>query len=419
MKYTLMHKQTPVVEINLDEQTSSIAKIGEIHDEKHVPIGIEVKKGNVNRASLNEWWRLRSIPASRDGIREALEKLNIIETEKLLEKSLGLSLSDQYWICPKGSDIKWAEVNFFENTFSEDVGNILIGFHTDSEEISLMSPDNTSDGWLKKKWTIVNGKRYLMKGGSGAIRQEPYNEVFASKICERLGIPHIPYSIMKQEEYPYSVCKNFVTSNTELISAWYVMQTEKKQDHVSVYQHYLNCCNNLGIPNIEESINQMLVLDYLVMNEDRHQNNFGVIRNADNLEWIGASPVFDSGTSLWYSKPVSLIQADGKINCKPFKNNHEDQIKLVTDFDWVDLSSLKNIEEEYREIVKDSLFVDEARTNAICFAFRERVTMLQEVINDKSRNHYFAGLDTTSDVKKDIKNSGHTNLEKKGNEFKR
>lgn len=414
-----MHKQTPVVEINLDEQTSSIAKIGEIHDEKHVPIGIEVKKGNVNRASLNEWWRLRSIPASRDGIREALEKLNIIETEKLLEKSLGLSLSDQYWICPKGSDIKWAEVNFFENTFSEDVGNILIGFHTDSEEISLMSPDNTSDGWLKKKWTIVNGKRYLMKGGSGAIRQEPYNEVFASKICERLGIPHIPYSIMKQEEYPYSVCKNFVTSNTELISAWYVMQTEKKQDHVSVYQHYLNCCNNLGIPNIEESINQMLVLDYLVMNEDRHQNNFGVIRNADNLEWIGASPVFDSGTSLWYSKPVSLIQADGKINCKPFKNNHEDQIKLVTDFDWVDLSSLKNIEEEYREIVKDSLFVDEARTNAICFAFRERVTMLQEVINDKSRNHYFAGLDTTSDVKKDIKNSGHTNLEKKGNEFKR
>ncbi|MBO0995621.1 HipA domain-containing protein [Bacillus sp. SD088] len=414
-----MHKQTPVVEINLDEQTSSIAKIGEIHDGKHVPIGIEVKKGKVNRASLNEWWRSRSIPASRDGIREALEKLNIIETEKLLEKSLGLSLSDQYWICPKGSDIKWVDVNFFDNTFSEDVGNILIGFHTESEEISLMSPDNTSDGWLKKKWTIVNGKRCLIKGGSGATQQEPYNEVFASKICERLGIHHIPYSLMKQEEYPYSVCENFVTSNTELISAWYVMQTEKKQNHVSVYQHYLNCCNDLGIPNIEESINQMLVLDYLVMNEDRHQYNFGVIRNAENLEWLGASPVFDSGTSLWYSKPVSLIHADGKINCKPFKNNHEDQIKLVTDFDWVDLSSLKNIEEEYREIVKDSLFVDEARTDAICFAFCERVTMLQEVINDKSRNHYFAGLDTTSDVKKDIKNSGHKNLEKKGNKFKR
>jgi len=39
--------------------------------------------------------------------------------------------------------------------------------------------------------------------------------------------------------------------------------------------------------------------------------------------------------------------------------------------------------------------------------------MLQEVINDKSRNHYFAGLDTMSDVKKDIKNSGHKNLGKK------
>lgn len=28
-----------------------------------------------------------------------------------------------------------------------------------------------------------------MKGGSGATQQEPYNEVLASSVMERLGIP--------------------------------------------------------------------------------------------------------------------------------------------------------------------------------------------------------------------------------------
>lgn len=39
-----------------------------------------------------------------------------------------------------------------------------------------MSPDNATDGWLKKKWEIINGKRFLIKGGN----QEPLNEVIAT-----------------------------------------------------------------------------------------------------------------------------------------------------------------------------------------------------------------------------------------------
>ncbi len=39
-----------------------------------------------------------------------------------------------------------------ENTFSDDVGNILFGQKISNNPVSLMSPDNTSDGWLKKKW---------------------------------------------------------------------------------------------------------------------------------------------------------------------------------------------------------------------------------------------------------------------------
>ncbi len=85
-----------------------------------------------------------------------------------------MSLSDQYWANPDSSGLSWHDVNFFENDFSDDVGKALFG-NLDVQDISslsLLSPDNTSDGWLKKKWIIDNGDRVLLKGGSGESQQK-------------------------------------------------------------------------------------------------------------------------------------------------------------------------------------------------------------------------------------------------------
>ena len=410
-KYILMHKDNPVAALEIDEASGVISAIGEVYAEEHIPLGITVKRGRIERSELNDWWKGRAIPASRSGIKKVLEDLQIATTQRLLEKCLGLSLSDQYWICPQSRNLKWSEINFFENNFSDDMGNILFGKVSSGEmilndEISLMSPDNTSDGWLKKKWKIINGKRCLIKGGSGAIQQEPYNEVIASKIMERLDIPHVKYSLIMEEEYPYSICEDFITPQTELISAWYVMQTEKKPNHISVYQHYVNCCEKLGIPKIKESLDQMMVVDYLIANEDRHQNNFGVIRDVKKLNFIGSAPLFDSGTSLWFDKPTPMIGRTAKLQCKPFKNTHEEQIKLVSSFEWLDISKLNGIEEEFRELVRASIFIDNIRCDAICKAMKERVNSLKKVIDNSGNKEYYSVADVKGDVKKDISYSG-------------
>lgn len=94
--------------MELDEATCAVSAVSHVYSESHVPVVIPVKKGVINRAALNEWWKGRAIPASRAGIRNALEQLNLSTTQKLLEKCLGLSLSDQYWICPAGSGIEWS-----------------------------------------------------------------------------------------------------------------------------------------------------------------------------------------------------------------------------------------------------------------------------------------------------------------------
>lgn len=402
--YILMHKDIPVAEIRLDSVTASVSAVGELFAPVHVPVGIPVKKGKIDRAALNEWWTGRAIPASRAGLARALEELKIPSPQVLLDKCFGLSLSDQYWICPADRKTTWGEINFFENAFSEDVGNALFGHPLSGEGVSLMSPDNTSDGWLKKKWTIVNGKRCLLKAGSGATQQEPYNEALASIIMERLDIPHVSYTLTTQEDYPYSVCEDFITPDTELVTAWYIMQTQPKPNHISVYQHYLNCCECFGIPGIRESLDRMMVLDYLMVNEDRHQNNFGAVRNANTLQWIGAAPIYDSGTSLWFDKPAALVGSMGRISCKPFKNSHEEQIKLASDFSWLNLNALAGVEEELRELTKGSLFIDEARTQALCKALRGRVERLTEIVN--SRRNLYPVDDRIADVTEDVAYSG-------------
>jgi hypothetical protein len=393
MKYILMHKNISVAELEIDEATSVISSIGSVFAENHVPIGIAVKDNLIDRSALNEWWRGRSIPASRDGLGDALLKLDIAFSERLIEKCFGLSLSDQYWINPENSGLIWDEINFFNNKFSEDIGDVLFGQPLHEAEIDFMSPDNTSDGWLKKRWQIIDGKRCLIKGGSGVLQQEPYNEVIASAVLRRLNIPHVGYSLMMQEEYPYSVCENFITSETELISAWDIMKTLKRLNHMSTYDHFINCCDKLGIPNATSSMNKMLSFDFLIANEDRHFRNFGAVRNADTLEFIGIAPIFDNGTSLWCNTPTALIRPSSpKLPSKPFKTTHHEQIGLVKSFDLLDISTLSDIDEEIRKIFKNSVFIDESRQEALCSAINKRIIMLYEY----SRN-YNLGFFTPSE----------------------
>lgn len=377
MNYTLMHKNIPVVNLTLDETTGSIQRIDALFHKEHLPVGVLVRHGVTDRAALNEWWEDRSIPASRSGLREALETLGVASSKLLLSRCYGLSLSDHYWIKPADSKLTWHNVNFFENPFSEDVGDALFGIPPKKEGFDFSSPDNTSDGFLKKRWKILDEKRCLIKAGSPPFQQQPFNEVIATKIADRLEICHIPYTVMWENGIPYSVCEDFVTPDTELIPAWRVMQIQKKDNQTSVYRHYRNCCEALGVPNVAHALDQMIVLDYLIANEDRHLNNFGLLRNPDTLEWLGPAPIYDSGSSLGYDKVTAQIRSGRNITCKPFKKTHQDQLRLVTSFDWLDLSKLQGIDRDIREVFTGAEeYVDWDRVEAIIASVNQRIQML-------------------------------------------
>ena len=381
MNYTLMHKDIPVADLTLDETTGSIQRIDALFRGGHLPVGVSVRRGMADRAAFNAWWTDRFIPSARSGLVDALSQLGFPDPQQVISRNLGLSLSDHYWVKPAGSNLSWDEVNFFENDFSPDVGDALLGKLSKTSDIDLRSPDWTCDGNLRKRWAILDGKRCLVKAGSGPFQQQPFNEVIATKIAQRLAIPHIPYTLLWDEGLPYSVCEDFVTPDTELIPAWRVMQTQKKDNQTSVYQHYRNCCEKLGVPNVTHALNQMLVLDYLIANEDRHFNNFGLLRDPDTLEWLGPVPIYDSGSCLGYDKLTPQIRSGRNVTCKPFKRTHQDQLRLVTSFDWLDLSKLDDVDQDIREVFTGAEeFIDKERVEAIVASVNQRVQLLATFI---------------------------------------
>lgn len=402
MNCILMHKRIAVVEIELDEATCLIQKIGAVFAPEHLPIGIPVRSGIPDRAAMNDWWTERSIPASRSGIREALETLGIRNTKMLLLRCYGLSLSDQYWICPEGSGFQWEAINFFHNSFSDDIGDALFGVSKKKDIWDLSSPDNTSDGNLKKRWKLIGQKRCLIKGGSNPFRQQPFNEVIASEIMKRLGIRHVPYTIIWNKGTPYSVCEDFVDENTELIPAWRIFLSQKRDNSTSVYQHFVNCCEALGIKDVVYFLDRMIVLDYIIANEDRHLNNFGAVRNAENLEWIGIAPVYDSGSSLGYDKMPGQIRLEKEVVCKPFKKHHLEQLKLVSSLEWIDFDKLDDVKEMIADVLSAEGagdYIDENRICAVADSVQRRIDRLMQIamMRQVTENGVITAEDTTVD----------------------
>ena len=381
LKYTLMHKNVAVADIEIDEALGGVTKIRNITAKEHLPVGtIRIQRDDevVDRYAFNQWWTGRSIPASRVGVSDALETLGIYNTKLLLTKCLGLSLSDHYWIKPYNKNIVWKDVNFFDNDFSDDIGDVLFGMNDKNADFDFVSPDNTSDGNLQKRWKIIEGKRCLLKSGSTPFIQQPFNEAIATLIMNKLGIEHVPYTIIWIDNKPYSVCEDFVTKDTELISAWRVLQLRQKENHESSYLHYVNICKELGI-DIVPTLDRMIVLDYIIANEDRHFNNFGLLRDANTLEWIGAAPIFDSGTSLWYDTSARGISTYD-IPCKQFKKKHSEQLRMVSSFDWLDISKLNGIEDEILNILCEDnavQYVEAERAKAIAAEVRKRIDTLE------------------------------------------
>ena len=356
MQVFLMNKDTQVMKLEFIEDKNLFSKVIQIKNIEYAPLSI-YKTYQDNKdilTEVNKWFKGRNIPMWRDDLFYLLKRLDIKTTDELLMKSYALSLSDQYWIKSCKSKLKYKDVNFFENDFGySDFLDITFSKSNIKRKINLMTPNNTTDGRLKKTWVIENNKRILVKGGYKDNPSAPLNEYLASMICKYLGIKCVDYKLDVINEKLVSKCEDFIDENTEFITAHSILKDELTGNYKEIYERYIKILEANGISDARDNLEDMIILDYLIMNVDRHLNNFGIIRDANTLKWISVAPIFDSGEAMnleMLDDDTMVINDNGRLfNEVVYFDKFLELIRKTRKYDF---EKLKSVVDEYESVLK-------------------------------------------------------------------
>lgn len=402
MKCILMNKNTSIMLVEYNTTLNVIENIYDIYNIDYAPLSIS----NANKTlganllkQINDWFKGRGIPSWRKDVEKLLEKLNVSSPEELLNKSYALSLSDQYWLKEENSNVKWQDINFFTNDFEYEAYleaslDSSSNLTTSTDKAILRSPNNTTDGMLQKGWIIENGKRILVKGTYTSSREEPFNEWLASQISKRLGFNYCNYFVEWTDKTKLiSKCENFVSADEEIISAYDVFKSEKKPNNINDYEFYIQTLEKHNVPNARKNVEDMFILDYLMLNTDRHLKNFGVIRNVNTLEWVRTTPIFDTGQSMEcdkYLDEINFSYGTGKFFTNTNKN-YENILKVIgKDIVNIDIKRLDGLCDEYHSLLekyKDKLDMSDKRIEKLVNGLQERIRRLENYIEKfKSSN---------------------------------
>lgn len=395
MRVILMNKNIKILEAEYDSATSGFTKIYEVYNIDYAPYILksyyidEEINNTIFRTNLSDWFKGRGIPSWRDKLDLLLHRLNIITPSELLDKAFGLSLSDQYFLKPVNSNITYDKINFFDNDF--DYAEFMeASLSKNSTKIvkkeSLKTPNNTTDGMLRKAWIIDNNIRNLLKGGYRSDLLQPFNEVLASEICNRIGFNHVEYTIDTYKDMIVSKCPCFITKDTELITCNQILNNIEIHNNQEDYEEYIKILEDNGINNPRGKLENMFILDFLIMNEDRHLNNFGIIRDVNTLKWIDVAPIFDNGQSLnieYYNDEELYISGEGRFfyEVKPF----DEIIKCVENIKRIDIDKLNDLPEWFDNLLhkyQNITHMSDKRINKLCILLNRQINKLKMIIEE-------------------------------------
>lgn len=270
-------------------------------NKKYLPLFLQ---DNLTVDNVNKWLKTRKIPDTREGLEDARKYFPGFDRHSNWHM---FSLSDQYWFRHKPTE-KWEDLNYFTNRYSQEQGKIFFEpwDANVSEAVGAEGPDLTTNGVLKKRWVQnPDGVSYLLKAGSIKYHQEPLSEVMASIALSKIGLmPFVRYDLTVYGLTLCSRCRNFVTQDTEFVPASHLFWAAKRPPNVSAVQHFYSLCEERRILGAKDYITNMVAIDRILCNGDRHFGNFGFIRNADTGEILGFAPLFDFGRAYFASNEV-------------------------------------------------------------------------------------------------------------------
>lgn len=343
--YVLMHKDVPVLTAEYSPLQHEFKEVFEVIHEEHLPIGCR-KHGELSLHRLNYWYIRRSIPGYRVSLSTLMQRLEVSHPMDLVEYTHAVSVSDTYWLKKESEDLTWKDVSFFSRSFDEyGFGCAMFATQADVDPLTAkITPNSNTAGFHRKAWFHREDGLYLLKGGYPLYQMEPVNEWLAYTLGKALNLNVLPYETEIYENALVSVCPCMTDENTDLVTAEMIlMDADASKDELQL-DAYINALTKHGITDAKKKVSEQMLLDYILMNTDRHSQNMGILVDANTNSWIDTTPIFDTGTCLGcLVGDEEILDEVRQHECTLLNRRHFDYDLLLQHIDLNDYSFPKSL----------------------------------------------------------------------------
>ena len=245
-------------------------------------------------------------------------------------------------------DLLWI-ADYADETFDSVITDVFESIFIRKNDLQGDSV-NTPEGYNIKRYGAYNGKYGIYKQRISPLTTDVESEIAVYKLACKLGIPCCPAYYVDENtmfsEFVYDFAEEYIVHFRRLFDG--VRSENEYQNLIDVRKQY------------KENIIQMLILDFITRQDDRHLSNIAIKVNKDGESFY---PLYDNGRSLFYEDTEDLVnKACENIELYAtsfgYSGTYYDYLKDIAQ-EGIDFSEIANLEisnEEIEKILVESNF---------------------------------------------------------------
>lgn len=220
----------------------------------------------------------------------------------------------------------------------------------------IRSSSGTVGSFLKATDDLQQPKIYYKlsnyDGINGIVGHECINEIIVDRLLNILEIEHLHYDLIhadidvdgKEMETYLCASKDFKAHGEHKVALDAYYQAEKLDGETP-----LQFCTRNGWSDF---IYKMLVVDFLILNRDRHGANIEVLRNARKKS-LRLAPIFDHGLSLLFNCHTEEeinqfdVMKDRAVQCFVGSRSAQQNLMLIPKDEILALNPLQHTHKAY------------------------------------------------------------------------